>query len=243
VVNLNKLGAAATGVRRQFVTTLLARPKGAATFVADCLARDSYMLTQHNRDEAAAELLGIDAAKVHAAVGDLPAGSDNRALVIALGLVLGALEARTGKDAWRNPAPVREPGDDRIYYGHSVTSGDYLRFLAANGYTPPRWRKSSPAPAPPPTPTAPTCATRIQPPTTSSSPVGNGAGSTRAGPTPRPGSPAHINEGAAAAGARRAPRLRPPSSCGSAYGAAALVAFLVLRLWPAVRCAHGHGLR
>ena len=161
VVNLNKLGAAATGVRRQFVTTLLARktlPKGAATFVADCLARDSYMLTQHNRDEVAAELLGIDAAAVHAAVSDLPAGSDNRALVIALGLVLGALEARTGKDAWRNPAPVREPGDDRIYYGHSVTSGDYLRFLAPPRATPwPRWRKSSPAPAPPPTPTTPTC--------------------------------------------------------------------------------------
>ena len=55
--------------------------------------------------------------------------------MIALGLILGALEARTGKDAWRNPAPVREPGDDRIYYGHTVTSGDYLRFLAANGYT------------------------------------------------------------------------------------------------------------
>jgi ParB family chromosome partitioning protein len=138
VVNLNKLGAAATGVRRQFITTLLARktrPKGAASFVADCLARDSYMLTQHNRDEGAAELLGIDAAKVHAAVSDLPASSDNRALVIALGLVLGALEARTGKDAWPNAAPVREPGDDRIYYGHSVTSGDYLRFLAAKGYT------------------------------------------------------------------------------------------------------------
>jgi ParB family chromosome partitioning protein len=56
-------------------------------------------------------------------------------LVIALALVLGALEARCGKDAWRNPAPVREPGDDRIYYGHQVTSGDLLRFLAANGYT------------------------------------------------------------------------------------------------------------
>jgi ParB family transcriptional regulator, chromosome partitioning protein len=109
--------------------------KGAASFVADCLARDSYMLTQHNRDEVAAELLGIDAAKVHAAVSDLPASSDNRAMVIALGLVLGALEARTGKDEWPNPAPVREPGDDRIYYGHSVTSGDYLRFLAAKGYT------------------------------------------------------------------------------------------------------------
>ena len=28
------------------------------------------------------------------------------------------------------------PGDDRIYYGHTVTSGDYQRFLAvsANGY-------------------------------------------------------------------------------------------------------------
>jgi hypothetical protein len=29
---------------------------------------------------------------------------------------------------------VREPGDDRIYYGRTVTSGDYLRFLAASGY-------------------------------------------------------------------------------------------------------------
>ena len=62
--------------------------------------------------------------------------------MIALGLVLGSLEARAGKDAWRNPAPVRQPGDDRIYYGHTVTSGDYLRFLPANGYTPPLWRKS-----------------------------------------------------------------------------------------------------
>ena len=114
VVTLNKLGAAATEVRRQFVTTLLARktlPKGAATFLADCLARDSYMLTQHNRDDVAAELLGIDRAAVPTAVSELPAGSDNRALVIALALVLGSLEARTGKDAWRNPAPVRDPGD------------------------------------------------------------------------------------------------------------------------------------
>ena len=55
--------------------------------------------------------------------------------MITLGLVLGSLEARTGKDAWRQPAPVREPGEDRLHYGRSVTSGDYLRFLAANGYT------------------------------------------------------------------------------------------------------------
>ena len=125
-------------MRRQFVTTLLSRktlPRGAATFLADCLARDSYLLTQHNRDDVAAELLGIDRAAVPTAVSELPAGSDNRALVIALALVLGSLEARTGKDAWRNPAPVRDPGDHRTYYGHSVTSGDYLRFLAANGHT------------------------------------------------------------------------------------------------------------
>src|SRR6185436_8907894 len=114
-------------VRRQFITTLLARktlPKGAATFVADCMARDSHMLTQHNRDEVSAQLLGIDAAAVHKAVSDLPAGSDNRALVIALALVLGSLEARTGKDGWRNPTPVRDPGEHRTYYGHSLTSGD-----------------------------------------------------------------------------------------------------------------------
>jgi ParB family chromosome partitioning protein len=110
-------------------------PKGAATFVADALLRDSYMLTQHDGPGTAAELLGIDAGAIHKAVSDLPDGSDNRALVIALGLVLGSLEARCGKDAWRNPAPVRESGDDRIYYGHQVTSGDMLRFLAANGYT------------------------------------------------------------------------------------------------------------
>ena len=101
--------------------------------MADCLVRDSNMLTQHDGPATAAELLGIDAAVIHEAVSDLPEGSYNRALVIALALVLGALEARCGNE--RNPAPVREPGDDRIYYGRSVTSGDYLRFQAANGYT------------------------------------------------------------------------------------------------------------
>ena len=67
-------------------------------------------------------------------ISSRPESSDNRALVIALALVLGALEARTGKDAWRHPAPLRQPGNDRICHGHTVTSGDYLRFLAANGY-------------------------------------------------------------------------------------------------------------
>lgn len=137
VVTLNKLGAASITVRRAFVSTLLARktlPKGAATFVADCLVRDSYMMTQHDGPATAAELLGIDAAAIRNVVRELPLGSDNRAMVITLALILGALEARTGKDAWRSPGPVCEPGQERISYGHSVTSGDYLRFLAENGY-------------------------------------------------------------------------------------------------------------
>ena len=78
--------------------------------MADCLVRDSFMLTQHDGPDTAAELLGVDRDAIRNAVSDLPEGSDNRALVIALALLLGALEARTGKDAWRNPAPVREPG-------------------------------------------------------------------------------------------------------------------------------------
>ena len=56
--------------------------------MADCLARDSYMLTQHNRDEVTGELLGIEPVAVHKSVSDLPEGSDNRALVIALALEL-----------------------------------------------------------------------------------------------------------------------------------------------------------
>ena len=75
--------------------------------MADCLVRDSYMLTQHDGPATAAELLGIDAAAIHEAVSDLPEGSDNRALVIALALVLGALEARCSKDAWRTRSGPR----------------------------------------------------------------------------------------------------------------------------------------
>ena len=114
--------------------------------MADCLVRDSYLLTQHDGPANAAELLGIDAAAIHKAVSDLPEGSDNRALVIALALVLGALEARCGKDAWRNPAPVREPGAMTGSTRAQVTSGDYLRLLLPTATPSVRSRKSSPAP-------------------------------------------------------------------------------------------------
>ena len=67
------------------------------------------MLTQHNRDDVATEQLGIDTSRCphrgqrasrrqrQPRLGDCP------------GVVLGSLEARAGKDAWRNPAPVRDP--------------------------------------------------------------------------------------------------------------------------------------
>jgi ParB family chromosome partitioning protein len=59
-------------------------------------------------------------------VTDLPPTGDGRAQVITLGVVLGALESRTPKDAWRSGGVSG--------YGHSVRSGEYLTFLVANGY-------------------------------------------------------------------------------------------------------------
>lgn len=127
VLALNRLGDAALRVRRDFVTNLLARktpPKSAAIFTADCLARDSFLLTNHNALDTTAELLGVDSGQaVTKLVAQLPANGDGRAQVITLALVLGALEARTPKDAWRNSAGG---------WGHHVGSGEYLRWLAEN---------------------------------------------------------------------------------------------------------------
>jgi ParB family chromosome partitioning protein len=129
VIALNKLGEAAQDVRRQFITEkVLARktaPKGAAMFVAHCITRDVRLIEEYHGGEVAAELLGVaDLAAVHEMVADLPATGDNRAQVITLALVLGALEARTGKDAWRGMAG----------YGRFVGPAELLRFLSDNGY-------------------------------------------------------------------------------------------------------------
>ena len=129
VLALNKLSDAALSVRRDFVKRLLARktaPKGAAMFIADCLARDSYLLTNNKALDTTAELLGVDSGQaVGKLVADLPANGDGRAQVIMLALVLGALESRTPKDAWRNTVSG---------WGHHVGSGEYLRWLAENDY-------------------------------------------------------------------------------------------------------------
>ena len=132
MIALNRLSEAALSVRREFVRKLLARksvPKGAAIFVAQCLTCDKRLPDEYHGDEIAAELLGVaDVGAMKKLTAELGAGGDGRAQVILLALVLGALESRTPKDAWRHPGG----------YGWSsyyVQTALYLRFLAANGYT------------------------------------------------------------------------------------------------------------
>jgi len=126
VVTLNKAGAAAQEVRREFVRNLLARktpPKGAAMFVARMLASDGYLLSNTKADEAVTDLLALKDG-LRSEIDVMVRSGDARAQVITLGLVLAALEARTPKQAWR---------------GASASTGvgpkDYLGFLAENGYT------------------------------------------------------------------------------------------------------------
>jgi ParB family transcriptional regulator, chromosome partitioning protein len=131
VLALNKLGEAAMRVRREFLTKLVARktpPKGAAVFVADCLARDSYLLTHHNAEATTAKPLGVDStATLGKRLSELTASGDGRAQVITLALVLGTLEVRTPKDAWRNSLPNVVAASN--WTPRYVTSGDYLNWL------------------------------------------------------------------------------------------------------------------
>ena len=129
VLALNKLGDAAMLVRREFLTKLLVRktpPKGAAIFTARVLARDSHLLSDHNALDTTAALLGLDSREAVAKlVSELPPTGDGRAQVITLALVLGALENRTPKDAWRTSTPS---------WNHHVGSDHYLGWLADNDY-------------------------------------------------------------------------------------------------------------
>lgn len=118
VLALNKLGAAAQDVRRAFITNkILARktpPKGAALFIATQLTAHPDLLGGYRVMDTATELLGQNATEI-------TASNDARATVILLGLVLGALEAQTDKNAWRSTR----------YNDHATA---YLQFLHANGY-------------------------------------------------------------------------------------------------------------
>lgn len=140
---LNQLGEAAAVVRRQFLATLVSRktpPKGAGRFVADALARDGHMLTEQHGQALTAAILGLDPkggeerAAIRNLVTALPDNGDVRAQVIILATVLGCLESRTPKDAWRQPSPVVDLSEARWGWSFRMTSGDLLRYLADNGY-------------------------------------------------------------------------------------------------------------
>lgn len=130
VLALNRLGDAAMQVRREFVTKLLARktpPKGAAIFVVDCLIREPALISDYHGSGLTAELLGVSEGEgLRKLVTDLPPTGDGRAQVLTLAVVLGALEARTPKDAWRSG------GSNGWRRGVGTT--EYLAFLVANGY-------------------------------------------------------------------------------------------------------------
>jgi ParB family transcriptional regulator, chromosome partitioning protein len=100
-------------------------PKGAAIFVAHCLTRDPRLVDEYHGRAVVAEMHGVtDIEAVHKQVRELAASGDGRAQVITLALVLGALEARTPKDAWRGSPS----------WGHHVGAADLLKFLTDNGY-------------------------------------------------------------------------------------------------------------
>ena len=135
---LNRLGDAAAVVRRDYLTKLLARktpPKGAATFTAYCLIRDRFIQSQNHGEDITAALLGVkDFREVRALICDASTNLDPRAQVITLALVLGALEARCTKDAWRS-AKSGITGS-AMYNSETLGSDVYLRFLVETGYAP-----------------------------------------------------------------------------------------------------------
>jgi ParB family transcriptional regulator, chromosome partitioning protein len=112
-------------VRREWLRLFLTRksaPKGAATYLAGELARGLWELRRgmERNHQLAASLLGLDQGKAQRALATVVDGAtDGRAVVIALGVVLGDVEESTGTHTWRNP---------------SDTVQRYFAFLAANGY-------------------------------------------------------------------------------------------------------------
>jgi ParB family chromosome partitioning protein len=137
VVANNEAWRSAEKVRRAWLRDFLTRrtpPKGSAAFVAAALAHGDHALSHAfgNGHQRARDLFRLghltDEADDTAArrqgetLTDLLDGAtDNRALVIALGIILATYEDAWTTDTWRRPSPA----DAR-----------YLTFLMANGYQP-----------------------------------------------------------------------------------------------------------
>ena len=126
-VTNNKAWKSAQAVRRAWLSKFLTRkamPKAGLGYLAVELAHGGHALRRafERSQPLAPTLLGIDPSpSTRLAVIDVAehAGSDGRAAVVALGVVLAAIEDATGPHTWANP---------------SDTNQRYLAFLAANGY-------------------------------------------------------------------------------------------------------------
>ncbi|MEV2240110.1 ParB N-terminal domain-containing protein [Micromonospora sp. NPDC049891] len=130
VIQSNKAWDSAETVRRNWLRTFLARkiaPKTAAGFIAGSLARADHAVTSAltGGNRLANDLLGLpDQAptlgrRAPAMVELVGKASDERAQMIALGLLLAAYEEATSRNLWRSV---------------SDSTTRYLRYLEANGY-------------------------------------------------------------------------------------------------------------
>jgi ParB family chromosome partitioning protein len=131
VIANNKAWDSAQTVRRAWVKQLLTRktpPKGTGPFLAAILTRHPTQLASIAGNQLAADWFGIDHQGYGYSDGLAQAAAnatDKRAEVIALGLVLAAIEADTSRDTWRH-----DNTENADHHGH----GRYLRFLACCGY-------------------------------------------------------------------------------------------------------------
>jgi ParB family chromosome partitioning protein len=133
----NDAWRSAEKVRRAWLTNFLTRrtpPKGSAAFIATALAHGDHALSRAftNGNQRARDLFRLDHLTDEAddtadrrrgktLTGLLDGASDNRALVVALGIILAAYEDTWSTDTWRRP---------------STADARYLMFLTTNGYNP-----------------------------------------------------------------------------------------------------------
>lgn len=107
----NKEWDAAEAVRREWVTTFLARktmPKDAMSVVATLLATGGYDLGQsigHGNGQAQ-EFLGIERGD-RDKIAEYLTAHPTRATHVAVAIVLGGIEQQTSRDTWRYPRPEK----------------------------------------------------------------------------------------------------------------------------------------
>jgi ParB family chromosome partitioning protein len=121
VIDNNKAWASAEKVRRTWLKSYLTRKtpqKGTATYIAAELAHGDHALRRAMESHSMLpELLGCKGRLDLAATADT--ASEGRGQVIALGIILAAVESSVTREAWRTP---------------QAATKRYFRFLATIGY-------------------------------------------------------------------------------------------------------------